>query len=550
MKNNIIFLKKYWVIICLVVIILSSLFLMIFSSAQDSMVIDEKVHIPAGYLHVWQGNYLFNSEHPPLLNDLAGLFAKLAKPNVPVVPERFNGGDQWEYGDMFFYQSQNDVDKIIFWARFPFVLLTLGLIYLVFLWARILFGPKAGVIAAALTGFSPNILAHGRLATTDIGVVFFFILTCWCLRKYYLKPTWPNTIFLGASLGLVLLAKFSGLAILPVVFIGLVSCWIFKKPRFWRSLGQFFLILLIPVVLLWGVYAFSMREELIKMPQNYTLAKTLGSQTISPINLKWTLMPFDKFVRGYEILSDHNASGHWSYLNGQVDYNGWWYYFPLVLAYKMTLVEIALFSISLVVFWVIKKSQKLRLPAGGFDYFLVFFPPSLYLAVSMIGRIDIGIRHILLILPFIFIFSSSLILAKNSIFKKVILGLVLVEVAIGIWAFPNYIAYFNQIAGGAKGGANHLADSNLDWNQNMKRFGEYAKKNNITKVYALCWDSYSMDYYGVKNEILPSEPVNGVVVICAQQMKVPPDGFEFDWVKGPPDDIVANGIYVWRFDRK
>ena len=551
MGVNLGYLKKHWQKFALIGIFLTSFLLMIFSGKTDSLTVDEKVHISAGYLHTWKGDYTFNTEHPPMLNDLAGLFAKLAKPNVPEIPANFNGGDQWEYGDMFFYLSGNNVDKILFWARFPFILLTLGLVYLVFLWARALFGKNAGLIAAALTAFSPNILAHGRVATTDIGVTFFFLLVCWFLRKYYLKPNLKTAALLGLGLGLIILAKFSGMFVLPVIFLGVVFSLLNQRVKILSAIYQIALIVIIPLVLVWGVYAFTTRGQIKEAPVTYQLSKTFHSKTISHEWSKWLVIPFDKFAQGTEILLDHNTSGHWSYLNGEVDYSGWWYYFPYTLLYKMTLVEIILFVASVFMFWKLRKTTNWQAPAGWFDYYLLLFPPLLFFVISMVGRIDIGIRHILPILPFMYIFISSLVLFKNNVFKKLLLTLIILQIAITFLAFPNYLTYFNQIAGGVKGGIKHLSDSNLDWNQNMKRFGIYAKENDIKKVYSLCWDEYSFSYQGVSAQTLPNNPVNGVAVICAQQMVVPPEGFDFSWViKNPPDAVIGNAMYVWRFDKK
>lgn len=545
-------LKKYWVTICLSFVIVASFLLMFLSAKEDSMVIDEKVHISAGYLHVWEGNYLFNSEHPPLLNDLAGLFAKIAKPNLPEtsITEFEEGSDQWEYGDLFFYKSGNDVDKIIIWARVPFILLTIGLILVIFFWAKSLFGKKAGLFAATLTAFSPSVLAHGRLATTDIGLVLFFVLTCFCLYKYYLKPSLATALLLGLSLGLALASKFSALAILPVVLFGIFFVFIKERVKITKALWQLLIISIISLVVVWVIYLFSMRQDFLADLQGpYKTTKMLGSQIIFADWLKWLVIPFDKFFQGLKILSEHNASGHWSYLNGVVDYKGWWSYFPLVLLYKMTLAEIALMAIALMMFIFIKSIRK-----SFVSEFFIIFPPLLFLAVSMIGKIDIGIRHILVLLPFFYIFISRLVNLHNVYLKPIIWILVLAQVFIGIFAYSNYIAYFNLIAGGSKGGVNHLSDSNLDWNQNVKRFVKYAKENNVKKIYELCWDGVSFEYYGIEQQVLPNTPVEGVAVICAQQFTVTPDGFNIDWVTNPPigrppDDVIANGIYVWRFDK-
>ncbi len=517
------YLKKHWVGLILSLIMISAFFLMFFSSRADSLTVDEKVHITAGYLHVWKGNYTFNSEHPPLLNDLAGLFAKLANPRLPEVSlSDFEGGEQWQYGDLFFYNDGNNIDAIVFWARFPFIFLTLGLIYLVFIWARTVFGPKAGLAAAALVGFCPNILAHGRLATTDIGVVFFFVLTVWLLRKYILSSSWFNAVLLGLSLGLVILAKFSGVLILPVVGIGFLYFWIVKRPKILPALGQLLLVFGLAFILGWVVYLFSMRADL-----------------ASPI----FAAPIDKFIQGYDILAQHNKVGHWNYLNGQIEFQGWWYYFPLVLWYKLTIPALILTGLSLFI------RPKIAKTVSFFDEFLIIFSALWFLGFSMTSHIDIGIRHVLPVLPFLFIFASRLAETSNLILKPVVAGIVILHVAFGVLAYPNFIAYFNQIAGGSGGGINHLIDSNLDWNQNMKRFAVFAKENNIKEVYTYCWDLQAFQYYGVKANFLPTTPVNGVVVICAHQLKIRYD-YDFSWVeKYPPNDVVASGMYIWRFDQ-
>lgn len=530
------YLKRHWAIFGLILVLLSSFLLMTFSAKSDSITVDEQVHISAGYLHTWKGNYTFNSEHPPLLNDLAGLFAKIAKPNLPEKSfKNFSGSEQWDYANLFLYHSNNNVEKIIFYARLPFILLTLGLIYLCFIWAKSLFGLKAGLLAAILVGFCPNILAHGRLATTDLGLAFFFVLFFYLLRKYFLSPCWKWAIWLGVGLGLVLLAKFSGFLVLPLMAIFLLWRWLVKpaeetwKKHLLARLREFLLIISVAFVLFYVVYAFSCREELANLHfDNF---------------FKALAFPLGKFFQGYQILSDHNSVGHWAYLNGQVDYRGWWYYFPLVLWYKLTLTISILFMLGIFVY---RKTKKSFLE----ESFLIL-PFSAFLILAMISKIDIGIRHILPILPFLYIWLSRVIVAPISFLKAIVVILLFSHVVIGMVSYPNYLAYFNQIAGGQKNGIKHLDDSNLDWNQNIKRFGQYAKKNDIKKVYALCWDQDSFRYYGVENETLPNEPIKSVVAICAQQLMVPPDGFKFDWVtKFPPDDVVGNGIYIWRFDRK
>ena len=44
---------------------------------------------------------------------------------------------------------------------------------------------------------------------------------------------------------------------------------------------------------------------------------------------------------------------------------------------------------------------------------------------------------------------------------------------------PHYLAYFNQIAGGPRGGARYLLDSNIDWGQDLKGLADYLKKEDM-----------------------------------------------------------------------
>ena len=65
----------------------------------------------------------------------------------------------------------------------------IGLI-LTFLWARDLFGSAAGLFAAGMYAFSPNLLAHGMLITTDVPLATFTILTFYLFWKSGENRSW------------------------------------------------------------------------------------------------------------------------------------------------------------------------------------------------------------------------------------------------------------------------------------------------------------------------------------------------------------------------
>ena len=59
------------------------------------------------------------------------------------------------------------------------------------------------------------------------------------------------------------------------------------------------------------------------------------------------------------------------------------------------------------------------------------------------------------------------------------LVIVLWYFVVSVLTFPFYISYFNETIGGSINGYKYVADSNLDWGQDLKRLAEYVEENNI-----------------------------------------------------------------------
>jgi hypothetical protein len=52
--------------------------------------------------------------------------------------------------------------------------------------------------------------------------------------------------------------------------------------------------------------------------------------------------------------------------------------------------------------------------------------------------------------------------------RWLIVGCLALSAAEAIWIWPDYLAYFNLLAGGPSNGYRHLVDSSLDWGQDLK----------------------------------------------------------------------------------
>src|SRR3989344_5731594 len=180
------------------VILGGSAFLSVGASLQESAIMDELAHIPAGYGYVRYLDYRLNPEHPPLVKALAALplifqnsFGSAQdKLNFPTNKDSWQSdvNGQWSAGSQFLYESGNDADKIIQWSRLGPIILTLLLIIFIYLWAKELIGRWWALLPTFLFALSPTVLAHGHYVTTDLGAAFGIFIATYYFIKFFLHP--------------------------------------------------------------------------------------------------------------------------------------------------------------------------------------------------------------------------------------------------------------------------------------------------------------------------------------------------------------------------
>jgi len=162
---------------------------MITAIPHTSAVVDEPAHLTSGYLSLVEGDLTVNREHPPFIKALAALPLLGLHPALPALPStredpkaRSSEDFEFDYSRRFLYKV-NDADRLLRVARLPIVALTLFGGAALFFWARALFGDSAALAALALYAFEPNLLAHGRLVTTDMGAAVFALVSFACLQR-------------------------------------------------------------------------------------------------------------------------------------------------------------------------------------------------------------------------------------------------------------------------------------------------------------------------------------------------------------------------------
>ncbi|MDP3052822.1 MAG: glycosyltransferase family 39 protein [bacterium] len=506
----------------LILILVVSFFAMISVSKQESAIMDELAHIPAGYSYLRYLDFRLNPEHPPLIKAISAIPLMSMGLSFPVTQPSWtdNINDQWVAGNQFIYKSGNDADRIIFWARLGPILLTLLLVVLIYIWARELLGGWWGLLPAFLFAFSPTVLAHGHYVTTDIGAAFGVVLATYFFIKFLLKPTGKYLIFAGLAFGVAELMKFSTVLLIPY-FIALVLVWTIRKlpaqagRRFWRKLLFLAAIFVIGYVLVYLVYfLFTLNYPISKqVADTQSILTSFKTRLFADIDIKMAgdkfLRPLAHYLLGVLMVSQRSVGGNTAYFLGGISAAGWWYYFPVVFLLKEPIPSLILIFIALIFcLWNFMRSIKFKascfmlyvsrfkdylgthLPEFAMLFFIIF-----YWLYSMQGKLNIGVRHILPTMPFIYILAAAGLKSwvnnkfwKHSFKISLIFVLLFWYLLETIFAYPFYLSYFNQFGGGVFGGYRYVTDSNYDWGQDLKRLTVFVEEKGIQKI--------AVDYFG------------------------------------------------------
>ncbi|MEK6808357.1 MAG: glycosyltransferase family 39 protein, partial [Nanoarchaeota archaeon] len=473
------------------------LFLELFVIAQKkSITVDEISHLASGYSKLKTGDFRLNIEATPLIEMINSLPLLIINPALPLNHQswllakenEFQGQYHWEFGEEFFYNSGNNPDTILFYARIPIMLISVALGLLIFILTKELFGLRAGLFSLLLYILNPTILAHSSIATIDIGTGFFIFLALYIYRKFFNDITIKNILIAGITLGLALLSKFTSIFLIPV-YILLAFSYIIKKRTSNSSLttsllskNSIIFLFLIFIIFIIGVIT---------------------------VALGYFVTGFPKYIDGLKYVSYHTDAGHPAYLSGERSKTGWWYYYLFAFIIKEPTSLLLLILFSIIFFGKLRHENLIN------EYFLLF-PIFLLLIISFFTKINIGIRHLIPIYPFIFVFVGRAVnlRVKKQKILAMFLGVLCVWYALSsISIYPDSLAYFNELVGGPKNGPKYLLDSNIDWGQDLKGLKDYLDKNNIEEIRLGYWGKDKPEYRGIKYTQINCYPEKGLAVV-------------------------------------
>lgn len=464
---------------------------------------DEMLHIPSGYHYLTGGDFRQNPEHPSLIKMWACLpLLVLVRPQ----PASFARSGNQNFAEFtatssleFWRNNRQSFEALIFWSRVPMIILTLTLGAVIFIVGRELFGSRAGLFAVAMFSLEPTMLAYGRVVHTDIAAALAYLLFFVALCRFFQAATMSRAVWLGLAMSFALLAKFSMVVLIPILIGGLIyAVWkapVHQTTRSRMSL-QTLIAVFIPLVAINAAYYFQhpplAQPELDWFRTNVQLIPTWGH-----LAFRLLAIPLPTYyVFGLFTVLVHNQDGHETALLGNFGRFGWWYYFPVAFALKTT-IPFLLVSIGSLI-W----ATWLSLVERHRKYLWLILPVVLYLAISMTSHINIGVRHITPIFPFLFVLGGALLdwLSKRlqwrlaALLMMVLFGWMMIEAVRG---HPDYIPYTNQLTLG-KAGWELLSDSNVEWGDDVSGLAKYLRAHGETRIQASMSGGWVLEMYGVQ----------------------------------------------------
>ncbi|HEY3176138.1 MAG TPA: glycosyltransferase family 39 protein [Candidatus Polarisedimenticolia bacterium] len=523
-----------------------------------SAVVDEPAHLTAGYLALTQRDLTVNREHPPLVKALAALpllFMHPAVPQEPVGgPPRSSEDYEFAASREFLYRL-NDADRLLYAARLPIVALTLGCGAILFLWGRAMFGGTAGLAALALYSFEPNLLAHGRLVTTDMGAALFTLATLACLERALAPGTRRGggwIVACGACLGLGMASRYSVALLIPPLAMALA---LDPRSPSWRVRGSRLIVIISTAVLTVSLcYAgwtgsltlFPLAADPVGGPFQTEPLRSMETGAL----LRWTPIPLPRlYLEGLDLARHKNAEVEGpGYLNGQYSRRGWWSYFILALGMKTTLpfLTLAAPGLALIAFGA-------RRIARAIPFAYVLAPAAGLVALTTaLTSAQIGLRYVLPVLPLLCL-AGGWLLAEiwrlgRFAGRAVGIALLLWHAWSALAIHPYHLAYFNEAAGGPDRGYLHLVDSNLDWGQDLPGLREFMKERGLSRINLYYFGTADPDYYGIERAVPPEPGYYAVSATHLMGVYLPQRDYLAPFRSMRPETTIGHSILIYHLE--
>ena len=508
-----------------------------------SQTFDESAHLACGMEWLDRGTYTLEALHPPL--------ARVAVAILPYLDGARSAGSSnlWAEGNAIL-ERNGQYWKTLTLARLgilPFFWLACWLVWRFMARA---FGPWHAALALVFVAFCPVVLGHSAVAATDAPLMAMFLASLLALQALLEDAKWRGALLAGFVIALASLTKFTQLPFFACSGGILVVYYWAKKRRFPVAWKPLLVAAAAFAVTIWAGYRFS-HGPIVK-PDRLLPTMREGFAKLPSREKEIFLFPYtpaDEFFFGLKSARHEGAAGRPdSYLLGQVYDGGRWYFFPIAILVK-TPIPLLLLSLGGIAWLLFRRSVR-------WDRRCVFLVAGMAgpLLVGMAGQMNIGLRHVLPIYPFLAMLAA---LAAVQLWElrttrwrafaaRVAVVLLLAwNVADCLRAAPDFLAYFNEPA--APYASSILVESDLDWGQDLQRLSTTLNELHVQSVWISYFGSADLQKrlaqvsYGLKGSY---RPAGWVAISEAVLRKYPQD---FGWLMKYPYQQVGSSIRLYHF---
>jgi len=480
------------------------------AALRESVTIDEVAHIGAGVSYVQKLDMRMNLEHPPLAKVLAAIplairgvhadYSHLSWTFSGKGAQEFLG--EWVWGH-WLIMRWNDPVSTVMWARVPMLLLTLVLGLVIYVFGSRLGGVWGGLLCLCAYVSMPAFLTFGPLVITDVAITLFWVLAVWQLPAMWRSPSRGTVVKYGLILAGAFLSKFSsGLLFFVFIAVALSLRWrgVPEQPtdklarrswrrRAWRNLAMTTLYAAVFVYIFYLIFSWHQPTDTLSLIPHFPA---------SPL-LRRVLMPVWLYLGGV-LLFAVSAGTRSTYILGHAYSHGVWFYFPTLFVLKSPLAFLLLLLLALGIAVLSKRRslersemrQPSALPGGmEFHWRAVWVSLVVFVAVCMLNRLDISIRHFLIALAMLILLLAPLPRMLRSLRDTnwigaragtwVTVGLAFASLATAVWAYPNFLPFLNLLSLGRPGYL-LVNDSNIDWNHALPEVEKFVQQRRLDHI--------------------------------------------------------------------
>lgn len=527
---------------CHIVMIIVSVFV-------HSPTFDELGHLPSGYVN-WFGQMDAYRVNPPLVRMIAAQPLIWLNPDLRFLSPVATGTTRSEVSLAleFLVSFKFDAIPYFFYGRLMLLPFSIVGLFVCYLWAKDLYGHRAGLVAAGFWAFSPNMIAHGSLLTPDMAATAMGLLFWYSVWKMTCGPIgWFQSAGTGLLMSVTILTKFSWLPLLLLYPLVMFAVAVTTRQSRWIMI-KVFLTLCVCLLLINMFYGFGGSLQSLS---KYFFVSSRFQQLAQVEILKDLPIPFPaELVLGLDRQQFDFEAGFWSYFCGEWRQRGWWQYYLVGLWFKTPIGTLSAFLLSLgyCLFRVLDRWRNgIRGSPSIVTLVTLALPALFFLAlVSAQTGFSHHLRYILPIYPFMYIFSSQVVKVFNygKCTGKAAIIVVCLTIVGCCSNFPHSLSYFNCLAGGSANGCRYFSNSNVDWGQDGFFLLHWLKHHPEISVngYDLF---YPAELFVENAKPIPEIPPEGVYIVSANKL--------IRRIEGPscfaslkPVDRIGYSMFVYR----